>query len=376
MNRLLLRYALLAASLLFAACDRTAPQVAPNPPPNVVVMEVRPTAVPLTREFVGRLAPTRVAEVRARVAGIILDRVYKEGTDVKQGQVLFRIDPAPLKTVLHAREAALAQAQADAANATAIAERYRELAKRRLISTQDLDSALATERSTAAAVKLAQANVESARLDLGYATVTAPIEGRAGRALVTEGALVGEGEATQLTKIEQIDPVYVNFSLSVAEIQNLQGDAGARERGSVEMLLADGNVYPHPGTLDFSDLAVDPGTGAVSLRAVLPNPKRQLLPGMFVNLRLNTGVIERAFVLPQGAVGRDSDGAYVLVLNPDGKVGQRRVQIASMTSSDWVVRGDLSEGDRVIVEGLQKVQPGEPATAVIRSAASVDAALR
>ncbi len=377
MNRLLLSHSLLAAYLLLAACDRTAPQDSQAPPPpEVAVMEVHSRSVPLTREFVGRLAPTRIAEVRARVAGIIVDRVYKEGTDVKHGQVLFRIDPAPLKTVLHAREAALAQAQADAANAAAIARRYRELAHRRLISTQDLDSALATERSTAAAVKQAQANAESAGLDLGYATVTAPIDGRAGRALVTEGALVGEGEATQLTRIEQIDPVYVNFSLSVPEMQQLQGDARTRDQANVEVLLADGKAYPHPGALDFSDLAVDPGTGAVSLRAVLPNPNRLLLPGMFVNLRLNTGVVDHAFVLPQGAVGRDAEGAYVLVIDPDGKVGQRRVQIANMTSSDWVVRGDLSEGDRVIIEGLQKVRPGDPATAVISGAASVDAALR
>ena len=229
MKRQFLRRALLVAGLLLlAACDQATSQNPQTPPPpEVAVIEVHPQTVPLTRELVGRLAPTRVAQVRARVAGIILKRVYTEGTDVRQDEVLYQIDPAPLEAALHARDAALAKAQADAANAAQIAKRYRELAQKQLISTQDRDNALAAERSTAAAVKQAQADVESTRLDLGYATVTAPIAGRAGRALVTEGALVGQGEATQLTTIEQIDPVYVNFSQSVAELRELQGSSTA-----------------------------------------------------------------------------------------------------------------------------------------------------
>ena len=264
MYRRLLRPALLGASLLLAACDQaTSQNPSTPPPPEVAVIEVHPETVPLTRELVGRLAPTRVAQVRARVAGIILERAYKEGTDVEQGEVLYLIDPAPLEAALHAQEAALARAQADAVNAAAVAKRYRELAQKQLISTQDRDNALASERSTAAAVKQAQADVESARLDLGYATVTAPIAGRAGRALVTEGALVGQGEATQLTTIEQIDPIYVNFSQSVAELRELRGTATAQHPARVDVLLPDGTPYPQAGTLDFSDLAVDPGTGAV-----------------------------------------------------------------------------------------------------------------
>jgi len=373
MTRRLLRPALLGASLLLAACNQATSQNSQTPPPpEVAVIEVHPQAVPLTRELVGRLAPTRVAQVRARVAGIILERVYKEGTDVAQGEVLYLIDPAPLKAALHAREAALARAQADAANAAAIAKRYRELAQNHLISKQDLDSALATERSTAAAVKQAQADVESARLDLGYATVTAPIAGRAGRALVTEGALVGQGEATRLTTIEQIDPVYVNFSQSVSELRELQGPANSRQPVQVDVLLPDGTPYPQPGTLDFSDLAVDPGTGAVSLRAVLPNPGRALLPGMFVKLRLTTGTIDKAFVISQAAVARDVQGAYVLVVGADGKVAQRRLEIHGMTRTGWIVTGDLGDGDRVIVEGLQKVQPGGTATAVPSAAPATD----
>jgi len=375
MNQQLLRPALLGASLLLAACNQgTSQNPQTPPPPEVTVLEVHPETVPLIRELVGRLAPTRVAQVRARVAGIILERVYKEGTDVEQGQVLYLIDPAPLEAALHAQEAALTRAQADAANAAAIAKRYRELAQKQLISTQDLDNALATERSTAAAVKQAQADVESARLDLGYATVTAPIAGRAGRSLVTEGALVGQGEATQLTSIEQIDPIYVNFSQSVTELQQLQGTATAQHQAQVDVLLQDGTPYPQAGTLDFSDLAVNPGTGAISLRAVLPNPDRSLLPGMFVKLRLTSGAIEKAFVLPQAAVSRDNQGAYALTVDADGKVGKRRLQPHGMTRADWIVTGDLSDGDRVIIEGVQKVQPGGTATTVPAAAPTANAA--
>jgi membrane fusion protein (multidrug efflux system) len=312
------------------------------------------------------LAATRIARVRARVAGIVLQQVYTEGTDVEQGQVLFRIDPAPLEAALHADEAALARAKADADNATLIAKRSKELAAKNLIASQDLDTALAAERTTAAAVKEARANVDKSRLDLKYATVTAPIAGHAGRALVTEGALVGQDEATPLTTVEQIDPIYVNFSQPARELQQLrQGAAGNTVSDKqVEIILPDGTTYPQPGKLDFSDLAVDPGTGTVSLRAVVPNPERQLLPGMFVKLRLTLGHIDNAFQLPQASVLRDSTGAYVLVVAADGKVEQRRVQTSDMTLTAWIVTGDLADGDQVIVDGLQKATPGAMAVAV------------
>jgi len=299
--------ALTLCALLLAGCDKPAPKKFQIPTPEVSVIKAQSTIVPLKRELVGRLAPVRTAQVRARVAGIILKRVYTEGTDVKKGQVLFQIDPAPLKAALHAEEAALARAKADEKNAELIANRYRDLGKKELISTQDLDTALANERTTAAAVKEAQANVEKARLDLNYATVTAPIDGRAGRALVTEGALVGKDEATELTTVEQIDPIYVNFSQSAAELQQLQGTVPmakgtTNQKNRVEILLSDNSTYPHDGTLDFINLAVDPGTGTVSLRAVVPNPDHRLLPGMFVNLRLTIGQQENAYLLPQVAV--------------------------------------------------------------------------
>ena len=353
--------------LVLVACGKSTPPGGGMPPPQVTVITAHAESVPLTRELVGRLAATRVGQVRARVAGVILKRVYTEGTDVAQGQVLFQIDPAALEATLHAEQAALAKAQADASNAALISKRYRDLAAKHLISHQDLDTASANERTTAAAVKQAQANVEKAQLDLSYATVTAPIAGRAGRALVTEGALVGQAEPTVLTTVEQIDPIYVNFSESVTTLQQLQQAAGAgqgaatlaaMDENKVEVMLADGTPYPQSGTLDFSDLAVDPNTGAVSLRAVVPNPDKRLLPGMFVKLRLTMGHLQHAYLLPQPSVLRDQAGAYVMVVDPAGKVEQTRVETHGMTRTDWIVSAKLADGAQVIVDGLQKVRPG------------------
>lgn len=378
-SMLLRRAALIAPALLLSACDKPAtqsPQGLMTPAPEVAVVQAKAQSIPRTRKLVGRLAATRIAEVRARVAGIILTRVYTEGTDVKAGDVLFRIDPAQLEATLHAQEAALAKAEADAANAALTAKRYVELREKHTLSQQDLDTALANERTTAAAVKQAQANVETAELNLSYARVTAPIAGRAGRALVTEGALVGQNEATQLTTIEQIDPIYVNFSQSVAELVEIEKVEGGARQGvdprpatkpeakpdaKVEILLPDGTPYPHSGTIDFSDMAVDPGTGAVSLRAVVTNPSKRLLPGMFVTLRLTTGRIDNAFLIPQVALLRDGTGANVLVVTAEGKVEQRRVETHGMTREDWILTGQLADGDQVIVAGLQKVKPGAEA---------------
>jgi membrane fusion protein (multidrug efflux system) len=369
MRSILLRGALaVMPALLLSGCDKPAAQSHQDqatPTPQVAVVQAKSQSVPLTRELVGRLAATRVAQVRARVAGIILARVYTEGTDVQAGDVLFRIDPAQLEATLNAQEATLAKAQADAANAALIAKRYVELREKRTLSQQDLDTARANDRTTAAIVKQARANVETAKLNLSYATVTAPIAGRAGRALVTEGALVGQNEATLLTTIEQIDPIYVNFSQSVAELTGLERaqeetrqDSDQPPELKVEILLPDGSTYPHVGSIDFTDMAVDPGTGAVSLRAVVPNPSKRLLPGMFVTLRLTSGHIDNAFLLPQAALLRDAAGAYVLVVNGKGKVEQRRVESRGMTRVDWILTGELADGDQVIVSGLQKVKPG------------------
>jgi membrane fusion protein (multidrug efflux system) len=339
--------------------------------PEVTVVTAHAEAVPLRHETVGLLASTQVAQVRARVAGIILKRVYTEGTDVRQGDVLFQIDPAPLQADLNAKQAALAKAEADAANAALVSKRYQELAAKGLIASQDADTALAKKRSTAADVGEARANVEKARLDLGYATVTAPISGRAGRALVTKGALVGENEATQLTTVEQVDPIYVNFSQSAIEVQRLKQSAAvkpgadsAQDTGRVEVMLPDGTSYPHAGTLDFSDLAVDQSTGVVALRAIVPNPDHRLLPGMFVKLRATMGHLENAFLLPQATVQMDDAGTYVLVVDAAGKVEQRHVKTSGMTRADWIISSGLADGDQVIVDGLQHVKPGVMARVV------------
>lgn len=367
------RILLLLGVALAAGCGRLEGPAAGAAPgaanfvPEVKVVEVHPQSVPITRELVGRLAPTRSAQVRARVAGVLLERVYTEGTDVEPGQLLFRIDPARLQAEVRAQEAALVRAEADATNAALTAKRYLELREKKTLSQQDLDTAQAVERTTAAAVKQAQANLELARLDLGYADVTAPIAGRAGRALVTEGTLVGQGEATLLTTVERIDPIYVNFSQSPGELQGLRQDLrrplvpGARgpDALKVEVLLPDGSTHPYPGALDFSDLAVDPGTGALSLRATVPNPDKTLLPGQFVTLRLTTSQLDQAFLLPQAALARDPAGAYLLVVEEGGQVAQRRVETHGMTRTDWILGGDLRDGDRVIVSGLQKVKPGD-----------------
>lgn len=347
-----------------AACGSHAPPPAP-PPPQVGVVVAHAQPVPLTRSLVGRLSATRSADVRARVAGVLLKRLYREGSDVREGQPLFQIDPAPLQAALEGAQAALAQAQAQATNAHVAAQRARELVPSGLVSRSDLDTAEATERSTAAAVQQARAAVGTARINLGYATVTSPIAGRAGQQGVTEGALVGQGTATLLTTVEQIDPIYVNFDQPAIEIQRLRSAASrgavtvaAANQASVQLLLEDGTPYAHAGTLDFRDLSVDPATGAVALRGVVPNPDHALLPGMYVGVRLTAGEVNRGFLVPQAALQRDGGGPYVLTAGADDKVVQKRVTVDGLNGQDWIVTEGLSDGDRMILSGTQYARPG------------------
>ncbi len=358
---------LLAA--LLGGCGSHAPPPAPAPA-QVGVVVVHAQSVPLTRDLVGRLSATRVADVRARVAGVLLKRLYKEGSDVRAGQTLFEIDPAPLRAALDGAEAALAQAQANATNAHVAAERARELIASGLVSRSDLDNAEAAERSTAAAVQQARAAVGAAGINLGYATVTAPIAGRAGQQGVTEGALVGQGTATLLTTVEQIDPIYVNFDQPAVDIERLRqaqsvGSVSlSHDRASVELTLPDGSTYAHRGTLDFRDASVDPATGAVALRALVPNPEHQLLPGMFVGVRLTTGVVNRAFLVPQAGLQRDGTGPYVLTAGSDNRVVEKRVAVEALQGPAWIVTEGLADGDRVIVSGTQNARPGATVAAV------------
>lgn len=358
-----------AVVLALAACKKQ--EQMQMPPPEVGVITAQPKTVALERDMVGRLAPFRSADVRARVPGVLLKRVYDEGTDVRQGQVLFRIDPAPLQADLSSSQAALASAQATYTNAKVAADRARQLAPQKFVSRADLDNAEAAERSAAAAVQQARAALANARINLGYAEVAAPISGRAGKQQVTEGALVGQGDVTLLTTIDQIDPLYVNFSMSVDELQALraaQNGGGVSLAGngkaSVQVLLPNGRTYGQTGTLDFSDTVVDPSTGAVSLRAQLPNPDRSLLPGAFVTLKANLGQQDGVYAIPQAAVLRDAKGAYVLVVDKDGKAARKNVDTDRAQGGDWLVSQGLAAGDQVIVSGVQKAKEGQPAKAV------------
>ena len=335
------------------------------PPPEVGVVTLQPATIALKQDLVGRLSAYRSADVRARVPGVVQRRVYDEGSDVRRGEVLFLIDPAPLQAALGQAKAAQATAQASYANAKAAAERARTLIPQKFISQADYDNAVAAERSAAAALQAGRAAVDAAQINLGYATVRAPIAGRAGRQQVTEGALVGQGEATLLTTVDQVDPLYVDFSMSAEQLAAVRraddGGSGSRE---VQVTLPDGSVYAHAGTLDFAGDVVDPATGAVALRARLPNPEHQLLPGTFVKVRATLGEERGAYRIPQLAVQRDEQGAYVLVVDQAGKAQRKNVDASRMDGGDWIVSTGVAPGDRVIVSGLQRVQqPGQAVTA-------------
>ncbi|KRG62849.1 GntR family transcriptional regulator [Stenotrophomonas humi] len=356
-----------AATLTLVGCKKQEEQAAP-PPPDVGVIDAKPQTLPLQRELVGRLSPYRSADVRARVAGVLQKRVYEEGSNVKEGQVLFLIDPAQLQAALNQAEGALAAARATYANARATATRARSLAPQKYVSQSDLDNAVAAERSGAASVQQAEAAVANARINLGYARVTSPITGLAGKAQVTEGALVGQGDVTLLTTVDQIDPLYVNFSMTADEMSALRAaqDKGALAlagdgKTTVQVNLPDGTPYAHEGTLDFSAPTVDPATGAISLRAQLPNPDHLLLPGTFVSFNANLGQRHNAFLIPQQAVQRDTQGGYVLVVGADGNVVRKNVVLGNQQGSNWLVSSGLEGGDKVIVSGIQKVKAGAPA---------------
>jgi membrane fusion protein (multidrug efflux system) len=351
-------------------------QPAQLPPLSVRVMVVERQQVPVTREFVGRLTATRSADVRARVAGVLQRRLYQEGTEVKAGQPLFQIDPQPLQAELNRALAALARAEAEATNAKMVADRARKLIAQGLISQAALDDAQAAERSTAAQVKQAKADVDSARIRLSYARVTAPISGRAAEQQVTEGALVGEGEATLLTVVEQIDPLYVNFDPPanvLQELTRMRADPSkvAASRARVQIVLSDGTEYEHLGTIDFSGTRVDPNTGTIAFRGIVPNPEHRLLPGMFVKVRLMLGERGDVFLLPQAAVLRDTQSAYVWAVGEDNKAVQKRITTDATYGGNWIVTAGLNDGDRIAIEGLTMIQPGTVLQPVMGAVAPV-----
>lgn len=364
----ILASALLAASVLTACGEKNANAQAPGgtpPPPVVTYVTVNPQNVTVTSELPGRLEATRIAQVRARAAGIVLKRVFQEGSDVKAGDVLFRIDPAPFQASFESTQAAVAKAEANQAQAALKVQRYRPLVEVNAISKQEFDDALTGQKQAEADLATARAARQNARLNLSYATVTAPITGRIGRAQVTEGALVGQGEATPLATIQQLDPIYVTLTQSSTEILRLrqamasgQLKSAGKDKARVTLVTEDGNTYPQSGTLLFSDMSVDENTGAITLRASFPNPQRFLLPGMFVRAKLEQAVNENAIVVPQQAVMRSPEGASVMLVGADNKVVAQPVKTGSSQGENWIVSQGLKAGDRVIVEGLQKVKPG------------------
>ncbi|PPT95890.1 efflux transporter periplasmic adaptor subunit [Xanthomonas arboricola pv. arracaciae] len=358
-----------AITLALAACSKPEQQQAP--PPEVSVLEMKPQTLPLERDLVGRLSAFRSADVRARVDGVLLKRLYTEGTDVKEGQPLFEIDPAPLKATLLQAQGQLAAAEATYANAQVAAKRARSLAPQQYVSRADIDNAEATERSSGANVQQARGQVQSARIQLGFASVTSPITGRAGIQRVTEGALVGAGEATLLTTVDQIDPLYVNFAMSseeLAALRQAQSSGNVQLSGdgksTINVELGNGTQYQHPGTLDVSAVTVDPSTGAVSLRATLPNPEQALLPGAFVTFKASLGQRNNAYLVPQQGLQRDALGAFVLVLGKDGKVARKNLTVDGQQKGQWIVTGGVTAGDQVIVDGVQKAKEGQPAKGV------------
>ena len=336
------------------------------PPPEVGVVTIQAAPLPITTELPGRIDAVRTAQVLARVAGIVLKRVFTEGSDVKAGDVLFQIDPAPFQAAYDSTKASLASAEANVKQAQAQADRDAKLVKINAVSQQDYDTAVATAAQDNANVLVAKAALETASLNLGYATVTAPISGRIGPALVTEGALVGQGQATELAVIQQMDPIYFDFTESSTELLKLrqQFDSGrlkkiAPDEAKISLLLEDGSTYPHEGKLLFSDVTVDPTTGMVTLRAEFPNPGDLLLPGMFARARLEQAVDSNAITVPQRGVVYGADGKpTVTVVTPDNKVEILPVTVSSAEGNNWIVTGGLKAGERVILSGLQKVQPG------------------
>ena len=363
--------ALVALALALAGCGKSsapAPSgaAAAAPPVEVGVVTVVPGAVGLRIDLPGRTEASRLAQVRARVAGIVQRRLFREGSDVRAGQPLFQIDDAPYRAALASADAALARAEANVQQTRALAERYQPLAEARAVSQQDLVAAQAAYAQARADVAAARAARRTAEINVGYAAVNSPIAGRIGRALVTEGALVGQGEATQLALVQQIDPLYVNFMQPAGEVLRLRQSvasgllerAPGAEAAVVHVQLEDGRMYPLAGRLLFSDLTVDPGTGQILLRAELPNPRRELLPGLYVRVQIEQAQAPGAVMLPQQAVAQSAQGASVTIVGSDGKVAPRAVRLGPAQGAQWVVLEGLAAGEQVMVDGFQKLRPG------------------
>jgi membrane fusion protein (multidrug efflux system) len=368
MNLLFLcRSALLgaAAALVLTGCDEKHSAVAQAAPPEVTVVTLAPQRIAITIELPGRTSPYRIADVRPQVGGLILQRLFTEGGEVKAGQQLYQIDPATYQAAYDSAGASQARAEATLKNATVQFDRRRQLAQGGWVSKQDYDNAAASAQQAEADLGTAKAAVEMARINLIHTKMLSPISGRIGRSSVTEGALVTTDQTTALATVQQLDPIYVDVTQSSTELSRLRRElesgqlqgTGADE-ATVRLILEDGTEYPEAGKLLFSEVTVNQGTGSVTLRAEFPNPKRELLPGMFVHARLEEGVVDHAILVPQQGITRNQRGeATAMVIGADSKAELRVVKIDRAVGDKWVATDGLKAGDKVIVEGLQKVRP-------------------
>ncbi len=371
---LVLHVTLGAAVLALAACGaKDGPGGAPGgpggmPPAEVGVVTVAPQAVALQTELPGRVSPVRVAQVRARVNGVVLQRLFREGAEVKAGELLYQIDPALYKAALDSAQASVAKAQANLAQAKVQVERYQPLVEANAVSKQEFATLVTTQKQAEADLAAGKAAAQTASINLEYASVTAPISGRIGQALVTEGALVSQAEGTQLAVIQQTSTVYVNFTQSSTDVLRLRKAIANKQLRSagdgsvpVRVVLEDGSELPRPGRLLFSDLTVDATSGQITLRAEVPNADGMLLPGQYVRVRLSQAELPSGVLLPQQAVTRTNQGDSVLVVGPEGKPAPRPVKVGNAQNNQWVILGGLQPGEQVIVDGFQKMMvPGAP----------------
>ncbi|HNQ72401.1 MAG TPA: efflux RND transporter periplasmic adaptor subunit [Verrucomicrobiota bacterium] len=357
---------LLTLGWLTGCHDQPAGTQTSSPPPKVEIFTVTSRNLALTNTLPGRIDPVRIAQVRARVDGVVLERKFSQGANVKAGELLYQIDPAPFQAAHDSAAASLARAEANLLQAQQLADRYEPLMRINAVSKQDYDNAVSAVAQGKASVMAAKAALQTAQINLGYCRVTAPISGRIGSALVTEGALVSQMGATEMAVIQQMDPIYFDFTESARQVMQLrrQMEAGQLQslpsgEARVTLLLPDGSVYPHAGKLLFSDISVDASSGMITLRAEFPNPENWLLPGMFVMGQIEQAVAPEAMLVPQRAVtiGADSQ-ASVLLVDSNNIVQVQPVQLGAAVGGQWVIRSGLKAGDHVVVAGLQKARPG------------------
>jgi membrane fusion protein (multidrug efflux system) len=367
----------LACSLLLAACGGEAPPQEMSPP-AVTVVTLKTEPVTLTRELPGRTNPYLVAEVRPQVTGIVKERLFTEGSLVEAGQPLYQLDDATYRAAYNSARASLARAEAAVEVARLNAARANELIKVNAVSEQEHENLIATLRQAEADVGVAEAAVAGYGVELGYARITSPIDGRIGKSTVTQGALVTADQTAPLATVQQLDPIYVDLTQSASELLDLRrAIAGGAVRGAegtpVTILLEDGTPFSQQGELAFTDVAVDPSTGSFALRVVVPNPEHVLMPGMYVRAVVSTAVLEQGVLVPQQGIARDPKGnATAMVVAADGTAEQRAVEVSRTIGDQWLVRGGLVAGDRVIVEGIQKVQPGMPVETTEAAPAAAD----